>query len=36
LPAQNPPEKITVSADTDTKEIARRRAAGEIIVVDLA
>ena len=36
LPASSPKEKITVSADADTNEVARRRAAGEIIVVDLA
>ena len=36
LPAQTLPEKVRVSADTDINEIARRRAAGEIIVVDLA
>jgi ATP phosphoribosyltransferase regulatory subunit len=36
LPAQTLPEKVRVSADTDINEIARRRAAGEIIVVNLA
>jgi ATP phosphoribosyltransferase regulatory subunit len=36
LPVQTLPEKVRVSADTDINEIARRRAAGEIIVVNLA
>ncbi len=36
VPAQTPADKIRVSADTDINEVADRRAAGEIIVVDLA
>ena len=36
VPAQTPPEKVSVAADTDINEVARRRAAGEIVVVDLA
>ena len=36
VPAQARAEKVTVGADADISEVARRRAAGEIIVVDLA
>lgn len=36
VPAQTPADKTRVSADTDINEVADRRAAGEIIVVDLA
>lgn len=36
VPAQTPQEKINVGLDADMNEVARRRAAGEIIVVDLA
>ena len=36
VPAQTPQEKVKVGLDADISEVARRRAAGEIIVVDLA
>ena len=35
LPAPVRPEKIRVAADADADEVARRRAAGEVIVADL-
>ena len=35
LPAPVRPEKVRVAADADAGEVARRRAAGEVIVADL-
>ena len=35
LPAPTRPEKVRVTADADSVEVARRRAAGEVIVADL-
>ncbi|MGB1148736.1 MAG: ATP phosphoribosyltransferase regulatory subunit [Alphaproteobacteria bacterium] len=35
LPAPTRPEKVRVTADADAVEVARRRAAGEVIVADL-
>ena len=36
VPAQTPQEKVKVGLDADIGEVARRRDAGESIVVDLA